>query len=628
MMDAMRNAAKTWVAKLLLGLLALSFGVWGIADVFTGFGQGPLASVGEQQISAEQFSTALNNQLQQLSQQTGTPISIEDARKFGIDRSVLNSLIQTAVVDDQIQKLKLGVSNAYIVAETAANPQFQDSAGKFDKDAFLRTLAQAGISEQAYLAGERRDKLRKSIADAVNEDFTPPKALIDALYRDRSEQRDARYFVIKAADSEVAAPSGDDIKKQYDGNPQSYTAPEYRTVAIMSVLPADIAKKQTVSADELTAGYEKYKLDYYTPEKRTILQLSFADEATARKAKERLAGGLDFLALAKEMGVSETDMTFTDAIKKDFIDPAVAEAAFSLAEGAISDPIKGSLTITLLKVVKVTPEVQETLEQAKQKLTDRLQLEKAEEEVQAVYDQVEDARAAQTKFEDIAKNLGISFQLIGPVDVNGRGKDGKDTAIPQAEALLRSAFASDVGVENDALSDEAGHLWYEVREVQPSAVRPLEDVKADVVKDIVATKVRELALDKARKLAERAKGGTPLETLATEVSATVQSVTGLKRNETSAEFDAVAVQAVFAIPENAFTVAPEGDGTGAKVIQSQAVLLPPFDEKSAEAKEIISQTSEGIGADALSSYLASLQATSGVTIDEDLWRQISGTTQQ
>ena len=570
----------------------------------------------------------MNSQLQQISSQTGTPLSIEDARKFGIDRSVLNTLIQTAVVDDQIQKLKLGVSNGYIVAETAANPQFQNSAGQFDKDAFLRTLAQAGISEQAYLAGERRDKLRKSIADAVNEDFTPPKALVDALYRDRSEQRDARYFVIKTVDSEVAPPSEVEIKKQYDGNPQSYTAPEYRTIAIMSVSPAGIAGKQTVSADELTAGYEKYKFDYFTPEKRTILQLSFADEAAAKKAKERLAGGLDFLALAKELGVSETDMTFTDAIKKDFIDPVVAEAAFSLTEGAVSDPVKGALTITLLKIAKITPEVQETLEQVKPKLTERLQLEKAEDEVQAVYDQVEDARAAQTKFEDIAKNLGIDFQLAGPVDANARNKDGKDVTVPHAEELLRAVFTSDVGVENDAISDDTGHIWYEVREVQPSAVRPVEEVKADVVKDIVAAKVRELSVEKARKLVDRAKSGAPLETLAAEVATTLQTVTGLKRNETSAEFDAEAVQAVFAIPENSFTVSLEGDGKGAKVIQSQAVLLPPFDNTSAEAKELTAEAGEGIGADALSAYLASLQATSGVTINEELWRQISGTTQQ
>jgi peptidyl-prolyl cis-trans isomerase D len=628
MMDAMRNAAKTWVAKILLGLLAMTFGVWGIADVFTFSRQGPLATVGEQEISAEEFSRALNNQLQQFADQTGSPLSLEDARKLGIDRSVLDQLIQTAVVDDQIQKLKLGVSDAYIVAETANNPAFQDSSGKFDKDAFLRTLAQAGLTEQGYLAGERRDRLRKSIADAVNEDFVPPKALVDALYRDRSEQRDARYFVVKSTETEVAAPTDGEIKTQYDANPKSYTAPEYRTIALMTVSPADIAKKQVIADDELTAGYEKYKLDYFTPEKRTVLQIPFPDEDAAKKAKERLAGGLDFLALAKEMGVTEADATFTDAIKKDFIDPAIAEAAFSLAEGAVSEPVKGLLTTALLKVVKITPEKQETFDEVKLKLTERLKLEKADEEVQAVFDQVEDARAAQTKFEDIATSLVIPFQLAGPVDSSGALKAGGELTLPRAEEILRAAFASDVGVENDAISNEDGYVWYEVREVEPSAVRPLDEVKAQVVKDIVAAKVRALSLDKAKKLAERAKAGTPMETLAAEVASTVLTATGLKRNETSADFDAEAVRAVFAIPENAFTVAPEGDGKGAKIIQSQAVLLPPFDDKSEEAKQIVEQAEQGLGADVLATYLGAQQQLAGVTINEELWRQIAGTAQQ
>ncbi len=628
MMDQMRNAAKTWVAKILLGLLAMTFGVWGIADVFTFSRQGPLATVGEQEISADEFSRALNNQLQQFADQTGSPLSLEDARKLGIDRSVLNQLIQTAVIDDQIQNLKLGVSDAFIVAETAGNPAFQDSAGKFDKDAFLRTLAQAGLTEQGYIAGERRDRLRKSIADAVNEDFAPPKALVDALYRDRSEQRDARYFVVKTAETEVAAPTDGEIKAQYDGNPPSYTAPEYRTIAVMTVSPADIAKKQVISDDELTAGYEKYKLDYFTPERRTILQISFPDEEIAKKAKSRLDGGLDFMALAKEMGVTEADATFTDAIKKDFIDPAIAEAAFSLAEGAISEPVKGLLTTALLKVVKITAEKQETFEDVKPKLTERLKLEKAGEEVQAVFDQVEDARAAQTKFEDIATNLVIPFQLVGPVDSSAALKAGGELTIPHAEEILRASFASDVGVENDALSNDDGYVWYEVREVAPSAVRPLDEVKAQVVKDIVSAKVRELSLDKAKKLAERAKGGAAMETLAAEVASTVQTATGLKRNETSADFDAEAVRAVFAIAENTFTVAPEGDGKGAKIIQSQAVLLPPFDGTSEEARQIVEQAGQSLGADVLSTYLDAQQQLAGVTINEELWRQIAGTAQQ
>jgi peptidyl-prolyl cis-trans isomerase D len=192
------------------------------------------------------------------------------------------------------------------------------------------------------------------------------------------------------------------------------------------------------------------------------------------------------------------------------------------------------------------------------------------------------------------------------VDANARGKDGKDMVIPNTEELLKAAFASDVGVENDAVSKDDGYIWYEVREVAPSTVRPLEEVKDQVVKDIVAAKVRDLSLEKAKKLAERAKAGAPLETLAAEVAATVQTASGLKRNETSADFDAEAVRAVFAIPENAFTVALEGDGKGAKVIQSQAVLLPPFDEKSEEAKQLAELAEQGLGADVLSSYLGAL----------------------
>jgi peptidyl-prolyl cis-trans isomerase D len=324
--------------------------------------------------------------------------------------------------------------------------------------------------------------------------------------------------------------------------------------------------------------------------------------------------------------VSEADATFADKTKADFIDPAVAEAAFALAEGAVSDPVKGAFGSVLLKAAKVTPEKQETLDEVKQRLSDRLKLEKAADEVSSVYNAVEDARAASTKFEDIAAKANLPFQLLGPVDESGRGKDGKDIAVPHGPDLLKAAFGSDVGVENDALSLEDGYVWYEVREVAPSAVRPLADVKDQVVKDLVASKVRELSLQKVKALAERASKGTSLEDLAKENNAIIQTAAGLKRNETSAEFDAAAVQAVFSVPENGFAYALEGDGKGAKIIQSSAVLLPPFDPASEDAKGLADTAGRSLGDDLLATYLASLRERTGVKMNEQLWRQLSGGT--
>ena len=628
MMDVFRRAAKGWAAKLLIGLLAMSFGVWGIADVFRGYHTGALATVGGEEVSAQEFTQAFNNALQNISSQTGQALSPEDARKFGIDRTVLSNLVQSAAIDDQARTLKLGVPDALIAAETAANPNFAGADGKFNPAEFKRLLEQNGMNEQMYLAAERRKRLSSAIIDAVKGDFTAPKGLVDALHRHRNEQRDARYFVVKTAASEIAAPNDSEIQKQYGDNPQSYTAPEYRTMAIIEADPATLAKKQVLTEDELKAGYEKHKGDYFTPEKRTVLQLTFPTEAEAKTAKDRLAKGEDFLAIAKERGVSEADATFADKTKGDFFDPAVADAAFALAEGSVSDPIKGAFAVTLLKIVKVSPEKQESLEEAKPKLSERLQLEKAMEEIQSIYNSVEDARAAQAKFEEVASRAGLTFQLIGPVDQAGRAKDGKEIVIPHGPELLKAAFASDVGVENDALSIEEGYVWYEVREVIPSAVKPLDTVKDQVTADIVAAKVRALSIDKARKLVDRLALGATLDNLAMEAGVAVQTAAGLKRNETSADFDAEAVNAVFNVAENGFAYALDGDGKGAKVIQSQAVLLPPFDDKSADAKAIADEIKGGVAGDVLASYLGALQKQVGVSINEALWRQISGTQTQ
>ena len=58
MLEALRRGASSWVAKGLLGLLVISFAIWGVADVFRGYGQGSLATVGAKEISVEEFQRA------------------------------------------------------------------------------------------------------------------------------------------------------------------------------------------------------------------------------------------------------------------------------------------------------------------------------------------------------------------------------------------------------------------------------------------------------------------------------------------------------------------------------------------------------------------------------------------
>lgn len=624
MMDSMRKAAKSWVAKLLIGLLAVSFGVWGIADVFKFGSVNDLATVGSQEVTAEAYSRAFQNRLQEISQQTGRGITPEEARVFGIDKGVFEFLIQGAALDNEAEQLKLGVSDTFLAKDLMTNPAFLDSTGKFNGDRFKQLLAQNGMSESTFFASERQRLLREALTQTAGGNMPVSTGLLEAQYRFDNEQRDARYFIVTTADSEVPAPTDDEIKKEYEANPAAYTAPEFRAVAIMKAEPADIAAKIVLSDQDLADGYEKYKAEYFTPEKRTILQITFPTLEAAQAAQAKLAAGTDFLALAKELGFTEADVTFADKTKADFIDPAIADAAFGLAQGAVSQPVKGALSTALLKAVSITPEHQQTLDVVKQQLSDRLKLEQAMEQIQSTYDAVEDARAAQTSFEEIAAKAGIPFQLIAATDAQGNDKAGASVAIPHAQEVLTATFSSDVGVENDAISLDNGYVWYEVREVVPAALRPLDEVKDQVKAAVVAAKVKALSEEKAKKLVERARAGASLDSLAAEAKATVQTAQGLKRTEQGDSFNRAAVMALFSVPEKGFAYAVEPDGKGARVMQSEPVLMPAFDAASPDAKSIAKQLEPQMSNDMLDAYLEALKEQAGVKVNEALWQQIAG----
>jgi len=160
--------------------------------------------------------------------------------------------------------------------------------------------------------------------------------------------------------------------------------------------------------------------------------------------------------------------------------------------------------------------------------------------------------------------------------------------------------------------------------VTPAALKPFDAVKAQVQTDWTARKTHEVALDKARKLVERAQNGVTFDALAQENGAEIKTIRGLKRNETNADFDAEAVSALFSVPENGFASAPDSDGKAAKVMQSQAVLIAPFDPTSAEAKAIAKSVGQSAGSELLAQYVSELQKEIGVSVNEALWSKVTG----
>ena len=628
MMESLRGAATGWVAKVLIGLLAMSFAIWGINDVFRGYRSNVLASVGDYEISADAYRMTLEQRLRSLSRQTGQPINNQRAAELGLDRQILADMLRNGALQEQAREMKLAVPDAIIAQEIAGEAAFQNTRGQFDANRFRQILQQNGLNEQMFLNEEKASKLRQAIADPILSNLGPPETLVEAIVRQTNERRDAKYFEVSANAGELAPASETDLKNYYEKNPQQFTAPAYRSLVLLKAEPQDITSSMTVNEEEIASAYETHKEQYRTPEQRTIQQLTFATMDEARAARQRIDQGTDFLSLAKEKGVDEKDITLGHLARKDIPDKAIADAAFSLPEGAVSQPVDGRLAKALLRVIKITPEVLKPLGDVRNELANQIKLERAHEEILNLHGKVEDERAGGANFETIAKTLGIPLITIPAVDARGLDKAGKPVEVPAKTEVLQLAFESDVGVETDPVSTKNdGYVWVDVRDVTAATVRPFADVRADVQKAYDAQRLREQVLKKANELVKRAEGGASLDALAQELGTEVKTETGVKRNDSRPNFDSGAVSAVFLAPDNGFVYAPEIDGKGVKVIQALAISAPSYDPKSKEAQDIRKALTDGMRNDLLATYISGVQQSLGVSVNDQLWRQTTGVSQ-
>ena len=107
MLRGIHKASSTWLGKgimaVVMGGLVVSFAIWGIGDIFRGFGTNSALKIGNTEISIEQFRQLYTDRLQQLSRQAGRPITPDQARARGIDRQVLSQLVAETTLDEQTQ---------------------------------------------------------------------------------------------------------------------------------------------------------------------------------------------------------------------------------------------------------------------------------------------------------------------------------------------------------------------------------------------------------------------------------------------------------------------------------------------------------------------------------------------
>jgi len=627
----MRKASSNWLGKIIMatvmGVLIISFGIWGIADIFRGFGQATLAKVGRTEISAEQFRLIYTDRLQQLGRQFHRPLSSEQARALGFDRQVLQQTIAETTLDEEARRLGLGQSNEETLKLIMDDPNFKGVNGTFDPQRFQLVLRQLGYSEQRFLAEQRRIALRRQIAGSIAAGFEPPKVQLEALARFQNEQRSIEYVKLGAAQAgTIDPPSSEALASYFEERKTLFRAPEYRKISFVAVTPEEIGKWEDVSDDDAKKAFEQRRDKLGTPERREVQQIMFPNADEAAAARSRIASGTAFEDVAKERGLGQGDIDLGLIAKSAIGDQAIADAAFSLQSGEVSQPAQGRFGVALLKVGKIEPGAEATYEGYASQIKHDIAAERARAKVGELRDKMEDERGGGASVIEAAQKLGLTAVTVDAVDRSGRMPNGQQaTNVPRGLDVVSQAFNSDVGVDNDPISYNGGYVWYDVLGITPSRERPLDEVKDQVEakwrEDQISSRLRDKANEMVKKLDQ---GGAKLADEAASAGLSVETATGFRRDASQPGLPSGLVAAAFRTAKDAAGQTPDTAVHGWVVFRVTDVTVPAVDLASDDMKRMKDTIDRTQVDELLAQYVTRLESQIGTSINETAFAQATG----
>ena len=163
MFDNIRNKTKSITTKIFLLLIAASFALWGVGDIFSNKSDPIIVYVGEEQISSREFIKNYQRVLSDLRQNTNGQITDEIALSLNIHNQTLNQMINEKIIDLEAKNMNISIPKETLKKSIIGSPFFQDQLGQFNQEQFQYTLRQLGMDEKEYLEQLSKALLREQV---------------------------------------------------------------------------------------------------------------------------------------------------------------------------------------------------------------------------------------------------------------------------------------------------------------------------------------------------------------------------------------------------------------------------------------------------------------------------------
>lgn len=616
MLDFLRRSVKSWVAKVLLGLLILSFAVWGIGDMFTSGATGPVAQVGNTEVASEKFMDTILRQQNMLSRQRGELVTLQDLRDAGYDQSALRDLIRDASIENELSDFSIAVPVDAIANAIRSNASFQDGQGAFSQYTYQQQLAQAGFQPRQYeelvatLLGQR------ILADAASPGDLALPGIAEAIARFNGEQRAISVATLPIENApDPGLPDEAALRAYFEENDAAFREPQRRTGRMVYTDMLALASEIEPSEDEVRTAYDSRPDLYSQAATRTVEQIVFDDTPSADAAAKRISEETaTFAEIAAEMSLSP-DSLGLGTVAAGELPEATDTAVFAATEPGVVGPVDGTFGPVLLNVTGVEQGGTTPFSA----VSDRIRAELIEARILAEIPEranaIDDVRAGGANLEEIADQTKLPLVSFTGLARNGSVSEGTRPIATYDPRMVAEIFESEEGEERDLLELTDGTYALVMIDSIAEAYQPeLADIRDRVVAAWQADERLTTLQASAVGMISGMPADQPFADIAANAGASIQTLDAFTRTAAPSILSADLVEQTFSADENGMIVGPNRAGNGILIIRVTAIAGLDDEALDETAAEIRASLLQSISSDQVEYLARALEERHGAEI--------------
>lgn len=533
MISNFRNFARSKWAVGLLAVMALSLLVTGGTqmDVFANLGPRHVISAGDRSQDQAEFRAAFERVRANVQEQAGRPVTFQDMVNEGLHLRYLESQTQRLGFLEWAWKAGVRPGKELVLKQIRALPAFFNQVtGQFDPDRYNQLLAEQNVTSVEVEQDFRDQALLEHFGSGLFAGARVPRIYGALVAGQALESRDGRWFTVtQAMAGTTPAPTEAQLTAFLNENAAQLRRPEFRMASLVLFTPdAASVRALPITEAQITERFEFQRDALSEPERRTFTTLTAPDRAVAQRIQAALQAGQDPAEVGRANNVRPA--VYDSQPQSAIGDRAVAQAAFTMSPGQISEPVQGGVGFTVVKLNAVTPGRAVTLDEARPQILEELRTQAARAQTFERVEAYERARSEGKTLAAAAQEVGARIIQLPPVTAEGQLPDGQPINAPPQ--VLSSIASLSKGAESDVIDAGQGQ-YFAVRldDITPAALPNLDEVREPLAQQWVLRENAKRLAAKAEELAGRVRGGEDIAAVAASAGAPLVVREGLQRNQ-------------------------------------------------------------------------------------------------